>query len=225
MGRAMDVGPAAGIGFVLADFVAHLGMKDFGPAPRQAAQPGGDHLFQDRADRAAGHPREPIDFDRGPGFEVQPGIRLVQDAHQVHVPLIFHLVMQAADDVHLGGAAIDRLLPASQDLLVGHQIALGAAQVAAEGAEHAAIDADVGRIEVRVDVVVGEVAVLPLADQVGQFAHLAQRHVGAIQKQALVERQALAGLDLVADRIDCRFGSANHRLDFQILEIRVWPSG
>ena len=52
MGRAMDVEPAAGVGLVLADLVAHVGMKDLGPAAGQAAQAGIDQFFEDRADAA-----------------------------------------------------------------------------------------------------------------------------------------------------------------------------
>ncbi len=92
---------------------------------------------------------------------------------------------------------------ALEDLLVGHDVALRALQVGPESAEGAAVDADVGRVEVRVDVVVGEVAVLALADQVGQLAEGEQ--VGLlVEEDAVVERQPLAGLDLLAD--DCQPG-------------------
>ena len=45
VGRAVDVEPAAGVGLVLADLVADLGMEDLGPAAGQAAQAGVDHVF------------------------------------------------------------------------------------------------------------------------------------------------------------------------------------
>ena len=110
-------------------------------------------------------------------------------------------MVQAADDVHLGAAVVDRLGPAGEDLLVAHHVALRVAQVGAERAEHAAVDADVRRVEVRVDVVVGDVAVLPLADEIGQLAQLRQRHVGPLEHEAVVEREPLAGFDLLADRL------------------------
>ena len=40
-------------------------------------------------------------------------------------------------------------------------------QVGAKRAEDAAIDADVRRIEMRVDIVVGEVAIFPFAHEIG----------------------------------------------------------
>ena len=123
---------------------------------------------------------------------------LVDDADDVQIPLVGQLMVQAADDVQLGGAAALGLGGAVQDLLVGHHVALGALQVGPESAEGAAIDADVGRVEVRVDVVIGEVAVLALADEVGQLAEREQ--VGLlVEKDAVVERQPLARLDLGAD--------------------------
>ena len=135
---------------------------------------------------------------------MQLRIGLVQDADDVQIPVELHLMMQPADDVHLGAAVVDRFASAGQDLLVAHGVPLRVAQVGAERAERAAIDADVGRVQMRVDVVVGEVAVVALAHQVGQFAHLVQRHFRAIEEQAVVERQPLAGFDLGTDR--CQAG-------------------
>ena len=109
-------------------------------------------------------------------------------------------MVQAADDVHLGAAVLDRFGAAGEDLLVAHQVTLRVAQIGAKRAEHAAIDADVRRVEMRVDVVVGEVAVLALADEIGQLANFRQRHFGLLQHEAIFEREPLAGFDFVADR-------------------------
>src|SRR5262249_13160386 len=59
-------------------------------------------------------------------------------------------------------------------------------------------DADVGGVDVRVDVVVGELAVLALAHHVGQLAEGEQ--VGVLfEVQAVLEGQALARLDFLPD--------------------------
>ena len=188
VGRAMDVEPVAGVGLVLADLVADLGMEDLGAAAGQAAQAGVDHLLEDRrGPTCLVRSSNQLISTAGPGLEVQPRIGLVQDADDVHVPVVLHLVVQAADDVHLGAAVVDRFLPASQDLLVAHHVALGVAQVGAERAERAAIDADVGRVQVRVDVVVREVAVLPLADDVGELADFVERSGGVVEQQPVLE--------------------------------------
>ena len=132
------------------------------------------------------------------------GKLLVQRADHAAVPLVLRLVVQPADDVHLGAAVVDRLLPAGEDLLVVHQVALGVAQVGAKRTERAAIHAHVRGVEVRVDVVVGRVAVLPLADQIGQLADFGQRRIVAVERQPVVERQPLAGFDLLANRLQQR---------------------
>ncbi len=94
----------------------------------------------------------------------------------------------------------DGLGRALQDLLVGHDVAFRALQVGPERAEGAAVDADVGRVEMRVDVVIGDVAVLALADEVGQFAEREQ--VGLFhQEHAVVEGQPFAGQNIFANRV------------------------
>ena len=112
------------------------------------------------AHRLPGEMLKPVDLDRRPALQVQLRIGVVQDADDVQVPLELHLVVQAADDVHLGAAVVDRFAAAGQDLLVAHRVPLRVAQVGAERAERAAIHADVRRVQMRVDVVVGEVAVV-----------------------------------------------------------------
>src|SRR5262249_28268889 len=98
-----------------------------------------------------------------------------------------------------------------QDLLVAHDVAFGAFQVGPKGAERAAVNADVGGVQVRVDVVVGEVAVLPLAHPVGQLAEREQ--VGLfLQEQAVLEGKALASLDLRGDGVQRRHLMCGHGL-------------
>ena len=124
---------------------------------------------------------------------------LVDDADDVQIPIVRQLMVQPADDVQLGGPASLGLGGPLEDLLVGHDVALRALQIGPESAEVAAIDADIGRIEVRVDVVIGDVAVLAFADQVGQFAEREQ--VGLLfEEEAVVEGEPVAGFDLGADR-------------------------
>ena len=121
VGRAMDFEPAAGVGFVFADLVADFGVEDFRAAAGQAAEAGVDHVFEDLADRLLGEAAEPIDLDGRPGFEVQLGVGFVQEADDVEVPVVLALMVQAADDVHLGAAVLDGLGAAGEDLLVAHQ--------------------------------------------------------------------------------------------------------
>ena len=96
---------------------------------------------------------------------------------------------------YIGGAV--------EDLLVAHDVAFGALEVGTEGAEGAAIDADVRRVEVRVDVVIGVVAVPALADEVGQLAQGEQ--VGLLLKGQAVTTTLAILLALVVGALIIAF--------------------
>src|SRR5262245_10307781 len=128
-------------------------------------------------------------------------------------------MVQPADDVQLGGAALLGLGGAFEDLLIAHHVALRRPEVGAEGTEGAAVDADVGRVEMRVDVVIGEVAVLALADNVGQLAE--REEIGMLVKvNTLIEGQSLSGLYLLADLLDHGYSVAR-----RITGLRYDPAG
>ena len=131
-------------------------------------------------------------MDLGGGF--------VDPAHHVEVVLERQLVVQAADDVQLGCPAGTGLPCPLDDLVAVHHVGPVFAQVSAERTEVARVYADVGRVDVRVDVVVRKVTVVPLAYQVG---HRAQRKqvVRRLERQPVVEAQPLAGLDFIANRL------------------------
>ena len=211
VGLTVNANPGLAVGLVLADLVAHFGMKDLSPAAGQAAQARFLELGEQFARRPAGEPREPVPFDGGVRLQMQARLGLVNDADDVQIPFVRQLVVQSADDVHLRSAAPLGLRGPFQDLLVGHHVTLLALQVGPEGAEGAAIDADVGRVQVRVDVVVGEVAVLALAHAVRQLAEREQ--VGVIvEEDAVVEREPFLGLDFFADGIKSGLDCLNHIL-------------
>ncbi len=98
------------------------------------------------------------------------------------------------------GIAGGRGLPC---LFEGHGVAGGVALFAAEGAELAGRHADVGGVDVAIDVEVGHVAVHPLAHVVGQPAH-GQHVVRAIEREAVVGAEPLLGQDLGGDGLQPR---------------------
>ena len=105
VGLAVDAEPGVGVGLVLADLVADLGVEDLRAAAGQAAQAGVLELGQDVARRPAGQPCEPVPLDGRVRLQVQPRMGLVDDADDVQIPVVRQLVVQPADDVQLGGAA------------------------------------------------------------------------------------------------------------------------
>src|SRR5207237_1072534 len=71
-------------------------------------------------------------------------------------------------------------------------------QIGAEGAEGAAVDADVGRVEVLVDVVKRALAVFAFADEVGQFAEREEVGVG-VELKPILRREANGGVNFLGD--------------------------
>src|SRR5262249_17968559 len=107
--------------------------------------------------------------------------------------------MQAADDVEFGGAFANALFGALVDLFKRELIGTGCVRIAAEGAKLAVGDANVGGIDVAVELVIGDVVVFFLSDVVGEPGH-GEEIGGAIKLDAVVERETLAGEDFVGDR-------------------------
>ena len=200
VGRPVDVEPALGRGLGAADLLADFGMEDLGAAAGQAAEPGLDQLLEHRFDRLPRDLAEPLDLDGRVGLDVDLGRGFLDPAHDVEVVAERQLVVQAADDVQLGGPAGAGLPGALDDLVAVHHVGPVFAQVGPERAEVAGVDADVGRVDVRIHVVVREVAVVSLAHQVGHRAQ-GEQVVRRLERQAILEAQPLAGLDLIADRI------------------------
>ena len=123
---------------------------------------------------------------------------LLEAAQHFAIPIEGQLGMQAAHDVELGDRLRITFAGALPDLFERHGVRLGIASVLAECAEAATGDADIGRIDMAVHVEIGSVAVQALADQVGQVTD-GKDVTGAIKRDAVLERQPLAGFDPLAN--------------------------
>ena len=106
--------------------------------------------------------------------------------------------MQAADHVEFRGAFADTLLGALINLFERKSIRTGSTGIAAERAQFAMRDADVRRIDVPVDVEIGDVAVALLANVVGQPAN-GQQIGRAVQQDAVVNAKAFTGEHFARD--------------------------
>src|SRR6185295_7056410 len=122
-------------------------------------------------------------------LEVRVGEALLQAAKHLQVPVEGEVRMQAADDVELGDPVAALVRRVGVDLLVAHLPGVVLAGKRGEAAKLTVVgvDADVGRVDVPVDVEVGDVAVQPAADRVGQPA----------QGEKVRRRQARQGIGRV----------------------------
>ena len=107
--------------------------------------------------------------------------------------------MQAVDDVDFGQRLAGALAQLVPGLLERHRVRAGIARPQPrERAEEAARDADVGRFEADVEVVVRARAVPPLALAIGQPAER-ERVRTLEQPHAVLEREPDAGVELLGD--------------------------
>ena len=95
---------------------------------------------------------------------------LLQAAQHLAVPIQRQLRMQPAHDVKFGDGFAPAFARALPHLVERHGVSLGIAHALAEGAQPATGHAHVGGVDVAVDVEISDVAVQPLAHQVGQVA-------------------------------------------------------
>ena len=86
--------------------------------------------------------------------------------------------------------------------LIHHIRALGV-KVGPERAEVAREDADVGRVDVGIDVVVAEVAVVALADRVRHRAE-SEQVVAGLEREPVFNAQTLSGFHLIFNRPHAR---------------------
>ena len=126
------------------------------------------------------------------------GKALFQPRDQINVVLERQIGMQAADDVKLG----DRLGVAGRggvpDLFQRHGVGAGRVLLASEGAQAAGRYANVGVVNVAVDIEVSDVAVHPLANMVRQPADR-QNVTRAVERQRVVSRQTFVRHHLVVN--------------------------
>ena len=138
------------------------------------------------------------DFDGGECFDVEVGCGLSDGSEHVGVVVEGQPGVQAADDVHLGGAGVGGLLGGVGDLFDGIFVGAGLVFLAVEGAKFAAEGADVGVVEVSVDVVVGPAVVHSGADVVGELAERPDV-VGLEEGEGVVGVESPAGVDFFGD--------------------------
>ncbi len=210
---AGDVQPLLAADFVVADDFAHARIENFRAAAGQRIHAGVLERQQRIADGQFGDAREIADLDHGEGFQVHGRAALLEAAHHVQEIFEGQIGMQAADHVKFGGSFAHALFGALPDFFEGEGVGAGRVGIAAEGAEFAMGHANVGGIDVAIDVEVADVAVALLANVVREPAEGEQ--VGrAVERQAVGGVQALAGQDLRGDGLEPRV--VNHQIVCQI---------
>ena len=124
---------------------------------------------------------------------------LLQATQHFAIPVERQFRVESTDDVELGdrfGIAFARAVP---DLVERHRVSLGIFLAFAERAQSATGDADIGRIDVAIDVEIGHFAMHALAHDVRQVAD-AEQIVRSEKSKAVVEIEPFASQNFQMDR-------------------------
>ena len=148
--------------------------------------------------RFLGDVAEPVDLHGSPRLDVDQRIGVANHPHHVEVPVERLLVVQPADDMNLCRPRLSRLQHPSANHLVIERVSLLGLQVGPEGTKDAAIDTDVGGIEVDVGVVERQVSVLAFPDCVGQVTEEQEVSV-LVEIETVFKRHPLTALDRLGD--------------------------
>ncbi len=195
-----DAQPHLSADFVIANNPAHARMKNLRAAAGKGIDP---RLFQLQQGFFGGKfrdAREVAHLDHGECFQVHARAALFEPAD--HFQKIFErqVRVQAADNVKFQRAFAHTLFRARINLIQRKIVGAGRVGIAAKGAKLAVCNADVCRIDVPIDVVIRDIAVLFLAHVIRQPAH-GQQVGRTIQRDAVVKAQPFAGQDFIRNRL------------------------
>lgn len=213
VGDAVHVEPDIGPDFALVGLVVDAVVEDLGPAAGQGPESGGFEFGKNVADAGGtvgllvdlGDFREVDDFDGSKCFDVEVAAEgagfLADGADHVGVVGEWEVGVEPADAVHLGSAGLDGAAGLGADVVEVAGVGLGVVLLGVEIAELARECAHVGIVHVAVDVVVGDVAVKPASDAVGEGEDAPD--VGGLEQEFPVgEGEPLAGVDFVAECVE-----------------------
>jgi len=113
--------------------------------------------------------------------------------------------MQAAHNVKFGSTLGDTSRGAGKNFIERKRVGPGRVGRAAESAEFAMRDADVGGIDVAIDVEIADVAVALFADVIGKPAD-GEEIVRLKEREAVFGREALVREDSLRDGLEARIG-------------------
>ena len=136
----MNAKPVIGIGFMFANDIANFGVEDLGTPTRKTAQARFFEFLKDVTHWPFGKPFEPFPLYRSKSLKMQIGVFLVHDAYDIEVPIVRHLMMQTANDVHFGCAPAFGFLGTMKNLFIAHEVCFLVFQIGTKCAENTSID-------------------------------------------------------------------------------------
>ena len=192
VGESGGVEPLIAVDLVVADDVAHAVGEYFCAAAGERIHARGFELLQRLANRELGTFRKIRNLDHGEGLEMHLRKALLQAGAEIEEILKRQVGMQSADDVKFGDGLAVSGSGGFESFIERHGVGAGSVLLAAEGAQAAGRDANVGGIDVSVDVEIRLVAVHALANVIGHPAH-GENIAGAVESEGIGGVEPLTG--------------------------------
>ena len=159
------------------DFLADVGMEDFGAAAGDGAKAGGLQALERFAHGKAGVAGDPVDLHGGHALQQNAGQHFARELKQLFVVFQIQIGNHPADDVQVGQVPVLRLFQILAGIFERGYVGILGPFRPPEGTELAFDHAKVGGVEVVAVDIVGLVAVPRAADGVGARHELGRRHV------------------------------------------------
>ena len=143
------------------------------------------------------------------------GEALFQTANQLQIIFEGQIGMQAADDVEFRGAFGNSLGGALPNFVERKSVSAGGVGLPSKGAQFAMCHADIGGIDVAIDIEIGDVSVALFADIICEPAN-AEQVVRLIEGETVVRGETFASENFLRDRIEARILERGERLGLEL---------
>ena len=168
MGGGNDLNPLVDADASGGNAVAQFLIQHFRRSSRQAANPGRLQFPQILRDGAAGAEGAVKHFLRRKAVNVHFRQFRFEGRAEFYVKIALHLRRQAGLDANLGSPVVPGFLGPAHDFIERQEVALLLAKVPAESAKAAALNADIGKVDVAVDHIGDQIAGGAAAQLVGR---------------------------------------------------------
>src|SRR5208337_4474397 len=198
----VNLQPVVGQHLAPRDRLADAIDQDLGATTGKASQPRLFETPEHRPERQFRDLREVVNLRGAEAVDVDPGKMILDIAEQLLVPLQSQMRMQSALHEDLVSAQRHGLADLLEHDVAVEHVGIGIVHLAVKSAEIADCGADVGVVDVAVDVVRAvRLGMKPLADSLGRAAKVQEARL-LKQRDAFLEGQAAAANGALQDRGD-----------------------
>ena len=152
---AVDFQPLLRIDFPFADKIAHPFVENLGTSAGHRINTVCDHQIKDLVVTFAVFLGEEVDLRGGECLDMQLRMALLDFSENLQIPLQPRIGVMRGDDMHLFDPARGDIVRDGKNLLVAHRVGVGIFTAGTVSTEFADIFADIGRIDMTVDVEIG----------------------------------------------------------------------